>query len=221
MTASPPTTTLLVIRHGETRWNLEERFQGHGDSPLTDLGRAQAGALARRLAAVPVDDLICSDLGRARETAALISAETGHRVCSEPRLRERNFGVLEGLTVSQIKARYNDIFERLYRLNDTAFVIPDGESLSQHHARCSAFFTELVETHAGRRVALVAHGGVLDSLMRYIQNAPLEKPRWFISANTSLNVVHHGVFYRTVRWVIETWGDVSHLDGVGHRLGLA
>jgi probable phosphoglycerate mutase len=221
MAAPAPTTTLLVIRHGETHWNREERFQGHGDSPLTKLGREQARALGRRMRSIPFDTLICSDLGRAQETAALIAAETGHTVHSEPRIRERNFGVLEGLTVSEIKARYNDIFQRLYHRNDTSFVIPEGESLSQHHARCSAFFAELVADRAGRRIALVVHGGVLDSLMRVVQDAPLAQPRWFISANTALNVVHHGVFYRTVRWVIETWGDVGHLDGVGHRLGLA
>ena len=96
-----------------------------------------------------------------------------------------------------------------------------SDAVSIGYEQLPGFPRSTVETHAGRRVALVVHGGVLDSLMRYIQNAPLEKPRWFISANTSLNIVHHGVFYRTVRWVIETWGDVSHLDGVGHRLGLA
>ena len=69
-----PLTTLLAIRHGETVWNVEERFQGHEDSPLTVNGRRQVDALGRRLQGMAIDTMISSDLGRARESAAIIAS---------------------------------------------------------------------------------------------------------------------------------------------------
>ena len=75
---SQSNTTLLAIRHGETVWNEENRFQGHGDSPLTETGRNQVAALGRRMEKIRFDALISSDLGRARETASIISDFTNH-----------------------------------------------------------------------------------------------------------------------------------------------
>ena len=75
---TPPKTTLMVIRHGETQWNAEHRFQGHGDSPLTEAGRKQVSALGRRMEQMRFDHLISSDLGRTQETAAIIADYTGH-----------------------------------------------------------------------------------------------------------------------------------------------
>ena len=83
-------TTLLIIRHGETVWNAEHRFQGHGDSPLTETGRNQVAALGRRMKAINFDALVSSDLGRTRQTASIIADFTGHAVQFDNRLRERN-----------------------------------------------------------------------------------------------------------------------------------
>ena len=109
-TEKQPATRLLVVRHGETVWNKQLRFQGHGDSHLTESGRAQARALGQRLKNIPFDELIASDLGRTKETAALIAAATGHEIQTDSRLRERNYGVLEGLTFSEIKSRYPEVW---------------------------------------------------------------------------------------------------------------
>ena len=95
-----PKTTVLAIRHGETVLNLEKRYQGHSDSPLTETGRNQVSSLGRRMAKMEFDTLISSDLGRAQETASIIAGYTGHAVETDSRLRERNYGVLEGLTVA-------------------------------------------------------------------------------------------------------------------------
>ena len=218
---TPPATTLFVIRHGETQWNLDERFQGHGDSPLTADGRAQADALGKRMQSMPIDEFIASDLGRAQETASIISNHTGHEVLSDHRLRERNFGVLEGLNIGEIKKQFPDVLHQIYTIGDPDFVIPEGESHRQHYLRNIDFFEELIRTAVGKRIALVVHGGVLDSLLRYILAADLQQPRSFMAANTSLSVIHYGVFYGTQRWMVETWGDVSHLNGVGFRQGIA
>jgi hypothetical protein len=109
-------TTLLAIRHGETRWNAEERYQGHGDSPLTETGRNQVKALGLRMKAFQFNSLIGSDLGRAQETATIIAHYTGHTVETDSRIRERNYGVLEGLTVPEIKSKYSEILKSWMRM---------------------------------------------------------------------------------------------------------
>jgi len=91
-----PKLTLLAIRHGETVLNIEQRYQGHSDSPLTETGRNQVSALGRRMAKMEFDTLISSDLGRTQETASIIAGYTGHAVETDSRLRERNYGIFYG-----------------------------------------------------------------------------------------------------------------------------
>ncbi|MBI9086933.1 MAG: histidine phosphatase family protein [Desulfobacterales bacterium] len=208
-------TTLLVIRHGQTVWNVQQRYQGHGDSPLTEEGRNQAEALGRRMRRIHFDALISSDLGRTLETARIIARHTGHDISMDSRLRERNFGVLEGLTAEEINSRFPKVYDKLHA-NDPDYVIPEGESLRQHYGRNIQFIETCTAENAGKTIALVAHGGVLDSILRYITGFPLDHPRCFTAANTSLNIFSHGLFYGTCRWVIETWGDVSHLNADSH-----
>ena len=215
---SQPKTTIMAIRHGETVWNIEERYQGYGDSALTETGRKQVAALARRLQAMRFDSLISSDLGRAQETAAIIADYTGHSVKIDRRLRERNYGILEGLTVREIKARHSEVFDQL-NTNDPDYIIPEGESHRAQYLRNVAFIEELLTNSAGVKVAIAIHGGVLDSIFRYVAKLPLDQPRCFITTNASLSIITHGNFYGTSRWVIETWGGVGHLNGIGSHLG--
>jgi probable phosphoglycerate mutase len=209
-----PKTTLLAIRHGETVWNAEKRYQGYGDSPLTEIGRKQVTALGRRLTRVRFDHLISSDLGRARETASIVADFTGHPVEIDCRLRERNYGVLEGLTLNEIKTRHSDVLNQLDN-NDPDYIVPDGESHRQHYRRNVGFMEEVLTNWSGAIIAVVAHGGVLDSIFRYVASLPLDQPRCFITTNASLTIISHGKFYGTLRWVMESWGDTGHLDGIG------
>ena len=209
-----PKTTLLVIRHGETVWNAENRYQGHGDSPLTETGRNQVAALGRRMEKIRFDTLISSDLGRARETASIVADYTGHSLEIDSRLRERNYGILEGLTVHEIKAMHSEVFSQLNR-DDPDYIIPEGESHRQHYQRNVEFIEELLAKRSGAAVAVVAHGGVLDSIFRYVARLPLDQPRCYITTNASLTIITYGNFFGTARWVIETWGDIGHLDGIG------
>ena len=212
-------TTILAIRHGETKWNAEERFQGHGDSSLTDTGRNQIMALGLRLRKIHFDTLISSDLGRAQETASIIADYTGHTVETDSRIRERNYGVLEGLTVPEIKAKHSEILEKLDE-NDPDYRVPKGESHRQHYERNASFIDDLLLRRAGTNIALVIHGGVLDSIFRYVAGLPLDHPRCFTTNNASLSLITHGTFYGTTRWVIETWNDIGHLNGIGLNPGL-
>ena len=212
-------TTLLIIRHGETVWNAEHRFQGHGDSPLTETGRNQVAALGRRMKAINFDALVSSDLGRTRQTASIIADFTGHAVQFDNRLRERNYGVLEGLTVPEIREKHSGVYDK-FNTDDPDYILPGGESHRQHYQRNVAFFEELLTGKLGAKVAAIAHGGVLDSIFRYVAGLPLDQPRCYITINASLTIVSHGNFYGTTRWVIETWCDAAHLKGIGQSFGL-
>ena len=101
-------TELILVRHGETLWNRERRMQGQTDTPLSAIGRAQAQAVGQRLARHPFVALYSSDLTRAWDTAAAIARASGREVRREPALRERTFGVFEGLTYEEMAQRYPD-----------------------------------------------------------------------------------------------------------------
>lgn len=202
-------TTLILVRHGETPWNRERRMQGHVDTALSEVGRAQASALGRRLAGLPFDALYSSDLRRAWDTACAISERTGHAVVAEPRLRERRFGIFEGLTYDEIAARHPEAFER-FESRDLDYVIPGGESAREFHARCLACLIDIGEWHAGESVVLVTHGLVLDAAYRVACALAHDAPRGVPLLNGSLNVFRcRGGALR-----LESWGDVGHLEPV-------
>jgi 2,3-bisphosphoglycerate-dependent phosphoglycerate mutase len=203
-------TRLILIRHGLTRWNVEARIQGQGDSPLTEEGIAQAEAIGRRLAAEPFDHLVSSDLGRAFHTARIIAKRAGRdEVATDTRLRERSFGKGEGMTYAEVDIAYPNAFARV-RDVDPDFVIPGGESRRQFHDRVRAAFDDLARAHAGKAVVVVTHGGVLATFFRHIHAIPLEVAHPIAITNASYNVVRHDGRL----WSVETWSDNSHLDGV-------
>jgi probable phosphoglycerate mutase len=200
------TARFIVVRHGETQWNVAGRIQGHGDSKLTDAGRAQAEAIASRLAVERFDAIVASDLGRAFDTAQAIARGCGLSVATDARLRERSFGVGEGLTYEEIDRQYPDIFSRV-RSTDPDAPIPGGESRRQFHERVRAAFEALAREHEGRRVTVVTHGGVLSSLFRHVHGIGLEEPHRIPIANASYNAVTIG----PGGWTIDAWDDIAHL----------
>ena len=101
---------IYIIRHGETEWNASGKKQGHLDSPLTPTGRAQAQALAARLSSESFSTLYSSDLGRAYTTARVIADQTGHEVVIDSRLRERSFGIFEGMMETDILKHHREQF---------------------------------------------------------------------------------------------------------------
>ncbi len=199
-------TELLFIRHGETDWNLQQRFQGQIDTPLNATGRAQAQRLAVRLADERHDALFSSDLLRARETAAPLGATWQLPAVALAGLREQNFGLLEGLDVPTIQARHAELWQRWLE-QDADFAAPGGESQRHFHARVLAAVRELAALGAGRRLAVVTHGGVLDMLWRTAHGLPLAGLRTCAIPNTGLN---------RLRWVagalqVVSWADDAHL----------
>lgn len=204
-----PATTFLVVRHGETYWNIDGRIQGHLDSRLTPAGRRQAAAAAERLAAERPDALYSSDLGRARETAAPIATATGLAPVFDPSLRERAYGIFESLTWTEIEARHPAEFARL-ATRDPSYAVPEGESAIAFRERLLAAFAGLAARHAGGRVAVVTHGGALGMLYRLATGMPLDAPRDYPLPNAAINrfTWHAGALS------LEAWGDVAHLEVV-------
>ena len=144
-------TRILLVRHGETEWNAAGRVQGWTDSPLSDRGRAQAARLAARLAAFPLAAVYASDLSRARDTARALAAPHGLPVLDDPGLRERCYGDWEGLTLSELEARYPDAWDRYHRQRALDVLIPGGETWEEVAARVVPSCTGSSPTTPARR----------------------------------------------------------------------
>jgi broad specificity phosphatase PhoE len=149
-------TTLLLVRHGETDWNREGRWQGGSDTPLNDAGREQARAVAEQLDG-DIDAVYSSDLARARETAEIMAAKLGLEVTLDPRLRERGFGAWEGLTTAEIEARFAESHRR-WRAGEGPGA-DDAEDFADFSARVSDFLADVLRRHPGEQVLVVSHGG--------------------------------------------------------------
>jgi probable phosphoglycerate mutase len=210
-------TELIVIRHGETDFNRQHRFQGQIDVPLNEVGQAQAQRLAERLADEPIDVLLCSDLQRAQATAEAVAR--GRRrspelaPLPEALWREQGFGVLEGLDVPTIKASHAGLWER-WIAHDADYALPDGgESNRASHARVMRALEALLARHAGQRVLVVSHGGVLDMLWRNAMALPLSGPRGCEIPNTGINRLR----WREGRLAIVQWADAAHLQGMAEQ----
>jgi probable phosphoglycerate mutase len=199
-------TTLLAVRHGETRWNAEGRMQGHLDSDLDPSGIAQADALGRRLADERIDAVIASDLGRTLATARGITAHTGHAIRTDARLRERHLGIFQSLTGTEAALRHPADWRR-FKERDPEHDLHGGETLRQFSARCVACVNELAALHPHATLLVVTHGGVLDVLFRHTTGLPLAAPRTFTLLNASLNTfeITQGM------WTLLHWGDIAHL----------
>jgi probable phosphoglycerate mutase len=202
------TTQLLVIRHGETAWNAEHRIQGHLDIPLSATGMRQAGLLADRLANERVHAVYSSELARAWLTAEPLAARLGLPVIPESRLRERSFGVFEGLTLDEIAAQHPEAF-RLWRARDPGWAMDGGETGQQLIDRVLEALHDIADRHRGETVAIVTHGGVLDVAYRAARALDWDAPREHQMLNASINRLR--VTFSPPALAMVDWGDVAHL----------
>lgn len=200
----------MIVRHGETIWNLQHRQQGHKDSPLTDLGEKQAQALAQALSAVSFAAVYSSDLGRAAKTAEVITGALRMNISLDPHLRERNLGIMEGLTLDEIRARDPEVHGN-WVLGNPEYRIPGGESEMDLRSRCVAAFGRLALEHPNSRILVVTHSGALKSLFLHTLGVPAKAPRTFSLYNASINRFR----FCDGQWYMETWGNITHLEGLG------
>lgn len=202
-------TRLVLIRHGQTDWNASGRLQGQLDVPLNALGQAQAARLADALRDEGLQLVVASDLGRAWQTARALAEPLGLPLLADPGLRERGFGLFEGLRRDEVGQRFPDVAARWYG-RDLDFEPEGGESLTRFHARCLATVERLARAHAGLSLALVAHGGVLDSLYRAATGQALGAHRHWPLGNASINRLLH-----TPQGLsLVGWNDEGHLQGL-------
>lgn len=205
-------TDLLLIRHGETDYNRQLRFQGHVDVPLNATGQSQAVRLAQRLLAEPIGQVVTSDLQRARETAAPLLAQRALPSRADALWREQAFGVLEGLEVAAARLSHPDLWAAWAR-HDADHALPGGESARQFHARVMRALAALQAlgdaAPAAGPVAVFTHGGVLDMVWRQAQGLPLAGPRACAIPNTGVNRLR----WDGSRLEIVQWADDAHLQG--------
>lgn len=201
-----PTTRLCLVRHGETEWNAVRRIQGQTDIDLNANGRRQAEAAGRWLAPARIDALYSSDLRRAWQTAQVIGGALGLAPLAEPALRERRYGVFEGLTYEELKRDYPAGYAA-FAARDPDYDFESGESLKSLFARVTGAVQRIAGRHPGCNVAVVVHGGVLDIVNRFVRGKPLDTPRDFLIPNAGLN----WIACRDGVWSIERWGVTDHL----------
>ena len=200
-------THILLIRHGESLWNREGRLQGNSDSPLTETGMRQAQLLARHLAQLKFAALYSSDSGRALETARAVSALTGHEIIVDTGLRERHFGVFEGLTRAELESLHPEAYA-CFRTRDPAYCIPGGESALAFSERALKCLNDIAVRHAGDTVVVVTHGLVLDVMYRNAYQIALTEPRTFELVHAGVNRLQCAAG----RWRVHVWGDADHLN---------
>jgi probable phosphoglycerate mutase len=204
-------TEILLIRHGETAWNAVRRLQGHLDIPLNAEGTRQAKALAWALQNEKLNAIISSDLQRAMQTAGEIARLQGLSLRIDAGLRERSFGAFEGQLYSEIPHLFPDAHARWQSRDPDAPFPPGenaGETIRQFHTRVMDSILHYAQQYAGGKIALVAHGGVLECAYRAAKDLPLNAPRDVTIYNASINrfACENG------RLQLLQWGDIAHLD---------
>ena len=199
-------TEIILIRHGETEWNSEQRMQGHSDSDLSAVGRGQIEALGEWMKKVSFDHIYSSDSLRARYTAEAITQYSGHTLQFDQRIREKNLGVFEGLTSTEAKERHPEVY-RLFKTAGANYVIDEGESTQQLLERALEFIEEIRLRHPQERVVMVTHGGVVRVLMKHALGLSIDAPTRFIIKNTGI----FGLIWNE-NWLVTQMGGVYHLE---------
>lgn len=202
-------TRICIIRHGETDWNAEKRIQGQTDIPLNATGHAQALAMAFNASHHQFHALYSSDLSRASATAQALADRVGLEVRKLPQLRERHYGILQGITASEAKMRY-PAAHAYYEARDLDYAFESGESVHTFANRVTDVIDWLVRHHERQTIVAVCHAGLLDIVYRKCTGRPLHTPRDFAIPNCALNWFRfdaHG-------WHLEAWDDHHHLTKV-------
>lgn len=168
---------LLLVRHGQTGWNATHRYQGHSDQPLNQAGMDESRRLAARLKSDPVDIIYSSDLQRAAQTAQILAGGRGIVVRPEPRLRELNFGVLEGHTFDEGLQLWPEMINAW--VEDPNQPPTGGERMDAFAARVAEFLDGVMQNCADKSVLVVAHGGPLRVIIQSLLAASSETSWWF------------------------------------------
>ena len=200
---------LLLVRHGETDWNLARRFQGHSDVPLNKVGLRQARALRDRLSDETIASIYSSDLERAYETAKIIS-NGKNKLQADSRLREVHFGDWECLTYNEIQAKY-PVQLAAWERDVYKTAPPNGETLEQLAEHTHSILNDLLAKHKDETILVVKHGGLIKVLICLALNLPATWYWHFQVAPASLSEI---AFYPAGA-ILNFVNDTCHLAPLG------
>lgn len=187
-------TRLIVVRHGETTYNIEGRFTGVSDAPLTELGKQQAERVGAYLARERIDAIVASDLQRARDTAQAIARYHNLPVLEDPDLREISMGDWEGLRFAEIR-EHNPEVARQVRADPSRYAPPNGETLEQLRLRIISALERWTALYPDGTVVWVSHGGTISVLLCHLMDLDLNRRRQFRHHNASIHEVLIGENY--------------------------
>jgi broad specificity phosphatase PhoE len=199
----------ILVRHGETEWNREDRMRGWLDVALNDRGRRQAEAVGRALAGEKFSKIYSSPLGRTLETARAMGRPHGIDPEIYEPIKDFHFGEWEGKRRDEIKSIWPDLYG-VYENDPASFRAPGGESLQDLHARVLDGLDALADKHGGETVGLSSHAVTCQIALLAIQGLGPDRYWNVKQGNCAINIFHHG----GRGWVIEKINDTCHLAGV-------
>lgn len=213
-------TEFLIIRHGETPWNVDRRIQGWRDIELNLNGQQQAHSLGQHLSKPdtphsPIHALYSSDLLRAKQTAQALATALGLSLTTVNGVRERNYGVLEGLEFDRMHDHYPEV-AKVWASRELDGVIPEGETLRQFQTRVVSTIENLARSHPSQRIIVVTHGGAMDIIWRQATATDIQASRKAPLLNASVNRIQLSPVRQGFDWSLLEWGNTDHLQSTGN-----
>ena len=198
---------LIIVRHAESNYNLQNRIQGHHDSALTKRGLFQTRKLANRLKNFKIDKVYTSDLGRAYSTTVEITKFLKVKIVRDPKLREILLGDWEGMTPEEVDRKYNQGYQKWLK-KPSLVIIPKGERLARFRKRITERVREIAQKNHGQTVLIVTHGGAITALLADWMKADFDTLLVHLQIdNTSLTVAD----FTEKRLRLKAINDTSHL----------
>eukprot|EP01084_Bolivina_argentea_P011424 21348_1 len=211
------TTEIVLVRHGQTEWNVIHKLQGQGDSNLTDVGKMGALKVGGKLLFLhqnnrQIDCVYASPLKRAKQTAQIIMKQFKNcnklEINYDNRIMERNFGDFQGKTMDGIKNNQPEIYNVLH--SNIEYRPPNGESLLDVTNRVTRFLAEIATKHYGKRILVISHGGVLAAIFNYILIGRCHADRAFHCKNCAINIIQRDP--KRGKWYVTLLGDDNYGD---------
>lgn len=192
------------MRHGQTSWNQEGKYQGHSDISLNERGIKQGNLVAKRLANEKISAIYSSDLLRAQQTAEAIAEYHGLSVITKPEFREINFGIWEGLTYQEIMEDWSEILTAMYS-KPGEIGPPQGESFQVVKQRVTRSLQECIAEHQEQTIVLVSHGGTMRVLLCAALGIGLDKMWSMRQDSSAINIIEYIDNRAVVSLVNDTW----------------
>jgi broad specificity phosphatase PhoE len=201
---------IIFFRPGETDWNAMGRWQGWVASPLNEQGRAQTAALAKYVRHIGMTALYTSDLRRALQTAEMLAQPLGFAPIPDARLRERNIGAWQGLTLEEMESWYPDEYAAMLADVD-GYRVPGGESREDVRARVMDALNDILARDGHEVVGILSHTTAIKIMLAAL--VPSYDPLYVELDNTSVTTIHR----RDEQWTIAAVNDRMHLEGLDAR----